>query len=68
MSMLSGRIEAGQPTLVEALGMVFLCAGVAIWIGVSYLLATMTMGIVVANFAKHHERPFHVIDGFEWPS
>ena len=27
----------------------------------------MVMGIVVANLARHHERPFHAIEGIEWP-
>jgi Kef-type K+ transport system membrane component KefB len=25
------------------------------------------MGAVVASLAKHHERPFHAIEGVEWP-
>jgi len=25
------------------------------------------MGMVVAKLARHHERPFHAIDGIEWP-
>ena len=25
------------------------------------------MGSVVASLAKHHERPFHAIEGIEWP-
>ena len=25
------------------------------------------MGSVVASLAKHHERPFHAIEGVEWP-
>ena len=33
----------------------------------SYTLAAMVMGAVVANLAKHHERPFHTIEGVEWP-
>ena len=27
----------------------------------------MTMGATVASLAKHHERPFHAINGIEWP-
>jgi Kef-type K+ transport system membrane component KefB len=27
----------------------------------------MVMGSVVASLAKHHERPFHAIEGIEWP-
>ncbi len=47
--------------------MVFLCAGLAIWMGVSYLLAGMVCGMMVANFARHHDRPFHEIEHIEWP-
>ena len=27
----------------------------------------MVMGAVVANLARHHERPFHAIEDIEWP-
>jgi Kef-type K+ transport system membrane component KefB len=27
----------------------------------------MVMGAVVANLARHHGRPFHAIEGIEWP-
>jgi Kef-type K+ transport system membrane component KefB len=27
----------------------------------------MAMGGAVASLAKHHERPFHAIEGIEWP-
>lgn len=64
---LTGRIKPGQPTLTEALGIVFICGGLAIRLGVSYLIASMVMGAVIANFASHHEYPFHAIEGIEWP-
>lgn len=67
MSYLTGRVKPGEPTLVEALGLVILCGGLAIWLEVSPLLAAMTMGVVVANLAHHHERPFHEIENIEWP-
>jgi Kef-type K+ transport system membrane component KefB len=67
MSFMTGRIRPGEPTLVEAIGMVLLCGGVALWMNVSHLLASMVMGIVVANFARHHKRPFRAIEGIEWP-
>jgi Kef-type K+ transport system membrane component KefB len=37
------------------------------WLGVSFLLASMVLGSVVANLARHHARPFHAIEGIEWP-
>lgn len=64
---LTGRIQQGQPILTEALGIVFVCGGLAIWLGVSFLIASMVMGAVIANVAKHHEYPFHAIEGIEWP-
>ena len=67
MAYLSGRIRENQPTLVEALAMVLLCAGLAVWLELSYLLACITMGVVVVNTAGHHQRPFHAIEDIEWP-
>jgi len=67
MAYLTGRIHNGEPTLIEALGMVFVCSGLALWLNVSYLLSCMALGCVVANFAKHHNRPFHAIEGIGWP-
>lgn len=64
---LTGRIKRGQPMLIEALGIVFVCGGLAIYLGVSYLIASMSMGAVIANLARHHEYPFHAIEGIEWP-
>ncbi|MGI9356135.1 MAG: cation:proton antiporter [Rhizobiaceae bacterium] len=64
---LTGRIHAGEPMQTEALGVVLLCAGLSIWMGVSFLLAGMATGMIVANFAEHHSRPFHEIEHVEWP-
>jgi Kef-type K+ transport system membrane component KefB len=67
MAYLTGRVRPGQPTLLEALGFVFLCGGVALWLEVSYILASMILGGVVAYLARHHERPFHAIENIELP-
>lgn len=64
---LTGRIKPGQPMLTEALGVVFLCGGLALWLEVSFLIASMVLGATIANLAKHHEYPFHAIEGVEWP-
>jgi len=64
---LTGRIKPGQPILTEALGLVFVCGGFAIMFEVSFLIASMIMGATVANLAKHHDYPFHAIEGIEWP-
>lgn len=67
MAYLTGRIRAGEPTQAEALGLVLLCGGLANWMEVSYILAAMVLGAVVASRAHHHSRPFHAIAGIEWP-
>ncbi len=64
---LTGRFKPGEPILTEALGLVFICGGLALWLDVSYLIASIVMGTIVANFAKHHEYPFHEIENIEWP-
>lgn len=64
---MTGRIRQGQPMLTEALGLVFICGGLALWLDVSFLIASMVMGSVVANLATHHEYPFHAIEDIEWP-
>jgi len=67
MAYLSGRLKEGEPTQAEALGGVLLCGGVALWLGASYLLASVVLGMVVANLGRHHTRAFHEIEGIEWP-
>ncbi len=67
MALLTGRVRAGEPTQAEALGGVLLCGGLALLLDVSFLLAAMVMGAVVANLARHHRRPFRAIEGIEWP-
>lgn len=64
---LSGRLQSGEPMQIEALAIVFLSAGISIWLEVSYLLAGIVTGMVVVNFAKHHTRPFHEIENIEQP-
>jgi len=67
MAYLSGRVRPGEPTLAEAMGLVLVCGGLAAWLNLSPVLSAMVMGSVVASLAKHHERPFHAIEGIEWP-
>jgi Kef-type K+ transport system membrane component KefB len=62
---LTGRIKPGKPIMSEALGIVLLCGGLAAWLQVSYLIAAITMGAVITNLARHHEHPFHAIEGIE---
>lgn len=67
MAYLTGRVQPGEPTLAEALGVVLICGGIAKWLNVSFLLASMVLGLTVASTAKHHDRPFHAIENIEWP-
>ena len=64
MAWLTGRLKPGEPMLLESAGFVFLAAGIAGALEVSYLLTCMTLGVVVANRARHHVRPFRSIDVF----
>jgi Kef-type K+ transport system membrane component KefB len=64
---LTGRLSPGEPLQAEALGVVFLTAGLASWLGVSVLLSGIVAGATVANLARHHERAFHEIEHVEWP-
>jgi Kef-type K+ transport system membrane component KefB len=66
-AVLTGRLADGDPLRTEALGVVFLTAGLALWLDVSFLLAGMTAGTIIANRARHHTRAFHEIEHIEWP-
>ena len=67
MAYLTGRLKPGEPTQVEALGLVLLCGGLAEWLHISFILAGIVLGATVANLAVHHRRPFSAIEGIEWP-
>lgn len=64
---LSGRLQPGDPTLAEALGIVFLTAGLALWLDLSFLLSGIACGAMVVNTGRHHNRPFHEVEHIEWP-
>ena len=63
----TGRLKPGEPLQAEAIGVVFITAGVSIWLEVSFLVAGMTAGAIIANLAQHHERAFNEIEHIEWP-
>lgn len=67
MAYITGRIRAGEPTQAEAIGLILLCAGLSTWFGFSPILAAMVLGATVSSLARHHSRPFHAIEGIEWP-
>lgn len=64
---LTGRIKPGEPTLIEAVGLVFLCSGFSLHFGFSFLLTGMVCGATIVNLARHHDRPFYEIERIEWP-
>ena len=66
-AVLTGRLSGGDPLRTEALGVVFLTAGLALWLDVSFLLAGMTAGAIIVNRARHHLRAFHELEHLEWP-
>jgi Kef-type K+ transport system membrane component KefB len=67
MAWLTGRLRRGEPMLLESAGFVFVAAGLASVLGLSYLLTCMVLGVVVANRARHHVRPFRSIEGISEP-
>lgn len=67
MAGITRKVRDGQTTLVEAAAFVFICSGVSTMLNVSYLLANMVMGTVVANLAHDREQPFHAIEGVAEP-
>ena len=64
---LTGRLKEGEPLQTEAIGVVFVTAGLGIWLEVSFLVAGMTAGALIANLARHHAHAFHEIEYIEWP-
>lgn len=67
MAWLTGRLTPGEPMLLESIGFVLLAAGLAHLLGLSYLLTCISLGVVVANVARHHVRPFRSIEGIAFP-
>lgn len=61
------RTDSGPVSLLESLGAVFLCAGVALQLEVSYLLATMTMGAVVAANVRVKSLTFRATENANAP-
>lgn len=67
MAWVTGRARPGELTLLEALGFVLVTSGLASLMDVSYLLACIALGAVVARRAHHHTRPLHAIEGISQP-
>ena len=64
---LTGHLQDGEPTQVEAFAVVLLLVGITTWLHVSSLLAAMVAGFMVANVSKHHTRSLREIENIEWP-
>ena len=64
---LTGRLTPGEPQQTEAIGVVCLTAGLALWLDVSYIVAGMTAGMLIANLARHHDYAFNEIEKIEQP-
>lgn len=68
MAYLTSHIYPGKSSQAEVLGLVLLCAGLAEWLEVSYILSAMTMGMIAANYTRHHrQRPFAELETLQWP-
>ncbi|MDX1693451.1 MAG: cation:proton antiporter [Ketobacteraceae bacterium] len=61
------KTPRGHPVIVESLGFIFLCGGLAMTLDVSFLLAAMIMGIVVVNRADKTYEHLHEIEYIEQP-
>jgi len=64
---LASRLRRGEPLEAEAIGIVILCGGIALATQVSYLIASIALGAVVANMAQEGDEPFHIAAKAEWP-
>lgn len=64
---LTGRIKLGELILTEALAIVFICGGLAIWLDVSFLIAAIVLGATLTNLSKHQEDAFNAIREIEGP-
>jgi Kef-type K+ transport system membrane component KefB len=66
-AMLTGRLRDGEPLQIEALSLVFLSAGLSLWLEVSFLITGMVVGAVIVNLAAHHTKAFNEIAHIQWP-
>lgn len=66
-AMLTGRLTDGEPLEIEALSLVCITAGLALWFEVSFLITGMVVGAVIVNRATHHTKAFNEIEHIQWP-
>jgi Kef-type K+ transport system membrane component KefB len=68
MARLVGRLEKGKPSLLEITGFLFLCAGLAYQLKISYLLACIVLGATVAkNRAQPKQNIFLTVEDVSEP-
>lgn len=68
MAYLTSHIYPGKSSQAEVLGLVLLCAGLAEWLNVSYILSAMVLGAMVANFTRPHRHlAFDEMETYQWP-
>lgn len=67
LAYLLNKRDPEESVVVESLGFIFLCGGLAITLEVSFLLAAMTMGLVVVNRADATAEHLHEIEDIEKP-
>jgi len=61
-----GRFIKNKPQILGiVIGAIFLCVGLSSALGLSSILANMTMGFIVVNMMKHNEDMFGVIHNIE---
>ena len=58
------RRETESAIIVLVFGMLAVCFGTAAMLGLDELLATMSMGAVVANFCRYQEQIFHMLERY----
>ncbi len=66
-AMLTGRLRDGEPLQIEALSLVFLSAGLSLWLEVSFLITGIVVGAIIVNLAAHHTKAFNEIAHIQWP-
>lgn len=66
-SYLAVRLRDAGPSLEEAIALVFLTTGLSAVLGVSFLLASVTLGAVVSNMASPHVPTIESVERIHWP-
>lgn len=70
-----GCIAAFLPSIIKrktalytaTIGLALVCGGIAIELELSFLIASMVMGAMVANLNRHNKQYFESLENIEWP-